>query len=147
MYEQKFINGEPVPTEYLAAIHVLIAGACEAEDLIGLDELERHVRQYSPREVRQECALTVLLIDDLKRHVIPGTEFYDIATMLPVIQPEYVRLCANDVFTWSMQPERTAEEITAAQKFLAQWPEGPQIIRLPVSTPLSRSARRDHCTH
>lgn len=129
MYEQKFISGEPVPTEYLVRVGQLVREACSAEDLVGLDELERYARQYSPREVRQECALVVLLIDELRPHVIPGTEFYDVATMLPAIQPERVRFCANDIFMWAIQPERTGEEITAAQRFLAQWPQGPQIIR------------------
>ncbi|OHD67197.1 MAG: hypothetical protein A2W19_11710 [Spirochaetes bacterium RBG_16_49_21] len=34
---------------------------------------------------------------------------------------------AQIVAGWVSQPDRTPEEISAARKFLQQWPEGPQI--------------------
>lgn len=39
----------------------------------------------------------------------------------------YGQSAARHVADWATQPERTAEEIDAAGKFLSQWPDGPQL--------------------
>ena len=36
-------------------------------------------------------------------------------------------LAAAVVVSWAGKPQRTEREIEAARRFLAQWPEGPQI--------------------
>jgi hypothetical protein len=42
MFEQKFVDGTPVPQEYLDAVQPLIAAAAEAEELIPQEELEAY---------------------------------------------------------------------------------------------------------
>ena len=42
-------------------------------------------------------------------------------------EPPKMFTAAEIIAGWASQNGRTAEELTAARKYLAQWPEGPQI--------------------
>lgn len=65
----------------------------------------------------------VLLIDaeDLKGEFGPADLIGDLD------RPETLMHAAEPVLAWALKPERTPEEREAARRFLAQWPEGPQL--------------------
>ena len=42
-------------------------------------------------------------------------------------EPPKLMLGAQIVAGWASQPDRTADEIEAARRFLRQWPDGPQL--------------------
>lgn len=42
MYQQRFLDGTPVDPAYQKAVASLISGACQAEEMLDLDELEQY---------------------------------------------------------------------------------------------------------
>ena len=52
---------------------------------------------------------------------------YGPGDVLNVDDTRGILTAAQIVAGWALNPERTKEEIKAAQAFLRQWPEGPQV--------------------
>lgn len=63
------------------------------------------------------CPVLVFDAEDIRGEFGP-------ADMLPTDKP---LTGADLVATWAGEPERTEEELTAAGRYLRQWPDGPQI--------------------
>lgn len=53
MYQQRFIDGTPVDPQYAKAIAVAVSGACAAEEIVPLDELEAFAEHNNAAQATQ----------------------------------------------------------------------------------------------
>ena len=75
------------------------------------------------RHHRSRAGLPVLVIWKDDRHWEVTDHPKDAVDILP-----QVANAGELVAHWGLQPDRTDDEKVAAQLFLGQWPEGPQIL-------------------